>query len=151
MGLYLAERSSVRVQLCLLKFLKPNKAVILLQGRFAGHKATILKNYDDGTRDRPYGHCLVAGIAKYPCKVIRKDSAKKQAKKSRVKAFVKLVNYNHIMRTRYTLDVDLKDVVTLETLVSRDKKVTACNEIKSRFEERFKTGKNRWFFSKLRF
>ncbi|KAG8365226.1 hypothetical protein BUALT_Bualt18G0082300 [Buddleja alternifolia] len=119
----------------MVKFLKPNKAVILLQGRFAGHKATIVKNFDDGTRDRAYGHCLVAGVAKYPSKVIRKDSAKKQAKKSRVKAFVKVVNYNHIMPTRYTLDVDLKDVVSPDALVSRDKKVTACKEIKaSRFD-----------------
>ncbi|KAG6418893.1 hypothetical protein SASPL_121099 [Salvia splendens] len=133
----------------MVKFLKANKAVVLLQGRYAGQKATIVKNFDDGTRDRPYGHCLVAGIAKYPSKVIRKDSAKKQAKKSRVKAFVKLVNYNHIMPTRYTLDVDLKDVVSVDALVSRDKKVSACKEVKSRFEERFKTGKNRWFFSKL--
>ncbi|KAK4484905.1 hypothetical protein RD792_007506 [Penstemon davidsonii] len=135
----------------MVKFLKPNKAVVLLHGRFAGHKATIVKNYDDGTRERPYGHCLVAGVAKYPSKVIRKDSAKKQAKKSRVKAFIKLVNYTHIMPTRYTLDVDLKDVVSPDALVSRDKKVTACKEVKAKFEERFKTGKNRWFFSKLRF
>ncbi|CAA6661125.1 unnamed protein product [Spirodela intermedia] len=135
----------------MVKFLKPNKAVIVLQGRFAGRKAVIVKNFDDGTRDRPYGHCLVAGISKYPKKVIRKDSAKKTAKKSRVKAFVKVVNYNHIMPTRYTLDVDLKDAITGDALESRDKKVTACKEIKARFEERFKTGKNRWFFSKLRF
>ncbi|KAL0282445.1 UNVERIFIED_CONTAM: 60S ribosomal protein L27-3 [Sesamum angustifolium] len=102
----------------------------------------------DGTRDRPYGHCLVAGVAKYPSKVIRKDSAKKQAKKSRVKAFIKLVNYNHIMPTRYTLDVDLKDVVSADALVSRDKKVTACKR-SSKFEDRFKTGKN--VFLELRF
>ncbi|XP_059666661.1 large ribosomal subunit protein eL27 [Cornus florida] len=135
----------------MVKFLKPNKAVIVLQGRYAGRKAVIVRSFDDGTRDRPYGHCLVAGISKYPKKVIRKDSAKKTAKKSRVKAFIKLVNYNHIMPTRYTLDVDLKDAVSVEVLQSRDKKVTAAKEIKSRFEERFKTGKNRWFFSKLRF
>lgn len=135
----------------MVKFLKQNKAVVLLQGRYAGHKATIIKNFDDGTRDRPYGHCLVAGMAKYPSKIIRKDSAKKAAKKSRVKAFIKVVNYNHIMPTRYTLDVDLKDVVSLDTLQSRDKKVTAAKEIKAKLEERFKTGKNRWFFSKLRF
>ncbi|KAF7140609.1 hypothetical protein RHSIM_Rhsim06G0151500 [Rhododendron simsii] len=135
----------------MVKFLKTNKAVIILQGRFAGRKAVIVRPFDDGTRDRPYGHCLVAGVAKYPKKVIRKDSAKKTAKKSRVKAFVKLVNYNHIMPTRYTLDVDLKDVVSEDSLQSRDKKVTAAKEIKARFQERFKTGKNRWFFSKLRF
>ncbi|XP_065865167.1 large ribosomal subunit protein eL27-like [Euphorbia lathyris] len=135
----------------MVKFLKPNKAVILLQGRFAGRKAVIVRNFDDGTRDRPYGHCLVAGIKKYPAKVIKKDSAKKTAKKSRVKAFMKVVNYNHLMPTRYTLDVDLKDVVSADSLVTKDKKVTASKEIKKRFEERFKTGKNRWFFSKLRF
>ncbi|XP_076946813.1 large ribosomal subunit protein eL27-like [Bidens hawaiensis] len=135
----------------MVKFLKPNKAVVVLNGRFAGRKAVIVKQFDDGTRDRPYGHCLVAGISKYPKKVIRKDSAKKTAKKSRVKAFIKLVNYNHIMPTRYTLDVDLKDVVSVDALQSRDKKVTACKETKKRFEDRFKSGKNRWFFSKLRF
>ncbi|KAI3844942.1 hypothetical protein MKX03_019317 [Papaver bracteatum] len=135
----------------MVKFLKPNKAVIVLQGRFAGRKAVIVKQFDEGTRERPYGHCLVAGIMKYPKKVIRKDSAKKTAKKSRVKAFIKVVNYNHIMPTRYTLDVDLKDVVSTEVLASRDKKVTAAKETKKRLEERFKTGKNRWFFTKLRF
>ncbi|KAG0502468.1 hypothetical protein HPP92_002540 [Vanilla planifolia] len=127
----------------MVKFLKPGKAVIILNGRFAGRKAVIIRSFDDGTRDRPYGHCLVAGINKYPKKVIRKDSAKKTSKKSRVKAFIKVVNYTHIMPTRYTLDVDLKDIVTLESLQSRDKKVTACKETKARFEERFKTGKNR--------
>ncbi|RZC48260.1 hypothetical protein C5167_041191 [Papaver somniferum] len=127
----------------MVKFLKPNKAVIVLQGRFAGRKAVIVKQFDEGTRERPYGHCLVAGIMKYPKKVIRKDSAKKTAKKSRVKAFIKVVNYNHIMPTRYNLDVDLKDVVTADALTSRDKKVTAAKETKKRLEERFKTGKNR--------
>ncbi|KAK8674233.1 hypothetical protein V6N13_112527 [Hibiscus sabdariffa] len=133
----------------MVKFLKPNKAVIVLQGRYAGRKAVIVKSFDEGTRDRRYGHCLVAGIKKYPSKVIRKDSAKKTAKKSRVKCFVKLVNYQHLMPTRYTLDVDLKDVVTVDALQTKDKKVAACKATKERFEERFKTGKNRWFFTKL--
>eukprot|EP01018_Ginkgo_biloba_P004807 Gb_36674 [translate_table: standard] len=135
----------------MVKFLKPNKVVVLLQGRFAGRKAVIVKTFDDGTSGRAYGHCLVAGIAKYPKKVIRKDSAKKTAKKSRLKAFIKVVNYNHIMPTRYTLDVDLKNIVTFDKLETHDKKVVAQKESKKAFEERFKTGKNRWFFTKLRF
>ncbi|CAN1259902.1 60S ribosomal protein L27-2 [Linum perenne] len=110
----------------MVKFLKPNKAVIVLQGRYAGRKA-------------------------YPAKVIKKDSAKKIAKKSRVKCFVKVVNYRHLMPTRYTLDVDLKEVVTPDVLQTKDKKVTAAKEVKAKLEERFKTGKNRWFFTKLRF
>ncbi|KAE8798256.1 60S ribosomal protein L27-3 [Hordeum vulgare] len=44
--------------------------------------------------------------------VIRKDSAKKTAKKSRVKVFLKLVNFIDLMPTRYTLDVDLEEVVS---------------------------------------
>jgi len=55
------------------------------------------------------------------------------------------------MPTRYTLDVDLKEVATLDALKSKDKKVTALKEAKAKLEERFKTGKNRWFFTKLRF
>jgi large subunit ribosomal protein L27e len=74
--------------------------------------------------------------------VIKKDSAKKTAKKSRVKAFVKLVNYQHLMPTRYTLDVDLKDTVVPDVLQAKDKKVTALKETKKRLEERFKTGRN---------
>jgi len=40
-----------------------------LQGRYAGRKAVIVKNFDDGTKERPYAHAIVAGIAKYPRKV----------------------------------------------------------------------------------
>ncbi|KAE8787392.1 60S ribosomal protein L27-3 [Hordeum vulgare] len=91
----------------MVKFLKLGKAVIPLQGNYARKKAVIVRVFEEGTRDRPYGHCLVAGLAKYSKKVIRKDSAKKTSKKSRVKVFLNL-------------------------------------------EDRFKTGKNRWFFTKLR-
>ncbi|ESR41524.1 hypothetical protein CICLE_v10013827mg [Citrus x clementina] len=81
----------------MVKFLKPNKVVILLQGRYAGRKVVIVKSFYDGTRERPNGHCLITGIK------------------------------------------------------TKDKKVTACKETKKRLEERFKTGKNCWFFTKLGF
>jgi ribosomal protein L14E/L6E/L27E len=43
--------------------------VILLTGKYAGKKAVIVKNHDDGTATRPYGHALVCGLAKEPRKV----------------------------------------------------------------------------------
>jgi large subunit ribosomal protein L27e len=46
-----------------------NKVVVVLQGRYAGKKAVIVKNYDEGTSSRPYGHALVCGLATYPRKV----------------------------------------------------------------------------------
>jgi len=52
--------------------LQPGKVVILLSGRYAGKKAVIVKNYDDGTSSRPYGHALVCGLAKEPRKVRRR-------------------------------------------------------------------------------
>ena len=44
------------------KFLKQGKVVLVLNGRFAGRKAVIVKNYDEGGAYKPYGHALVAGI-----------------------------------------------------------------------------------------
>ena len=135
----------------MVKFLKSNKVVVLLNGRYAGRKAVIVKNFDDGTSGRQYGHALVAGIATYPRKVVKKHSVKKQAKRSKVKAFIKVVNYNHMMPTRYNLEVDLKSTVTTDVTENATKKEAALQEVKKLFEERFKTGKNRWFFTKLRF
>ncbi|GBG70246.1 hypothetical protein CBR_g6374 [Chara braunii] len=135
----------------MVKFLKQNKVVVLLNGRYAGHKAVIVKNFDDGTSGRPYGHALVAGIAKYPRKVTKKFSQKKLAKRVRLKPFVRVINYNHIMPTTYALDADLKTTVVLEKLETQTKKVETRKDVKKILEERFKTGNNRWFFSKLRF
>ncbi|KAE8818239.1 60S ribosomal protein L27-3 [Hordeum vulgare] len=136
----------------MVKFVKPGKAVILLLGRCAGKKAVIVRVFEEGTQDRPYGHFLVAGLAKYSKKVIRKDSAKKTTKKSRVKVFLKLVNFTHLMPTSYTLNVDLKEVVSGApgSLTTKDKKLTAAMSAKAKLKEWFKTSKNRWFFTKLR-
>lgn len=83
--------------------------------------------------------------------VIKKSSQTKQARRSSLKPFIKVVNYQHMMPTRYTLDVDLKNVVTPDVLENSTKKVEAKKEAKKLLEEKFKSGKNRWFFSKLRF
>merc|ERR1712129_658463 len=117
----------------------------------AGRKAVIVKNYDEGTNSRQYGHALVCGINNYPRKVTKKMPTKKQEKHSRIKAFIKLVNYNHLMPTRYSLEVDLKSQVTSDVIDNPTKKKTALKESKKLLEDRFKTGKNRWFFTKLKF
>ena len=82
------------------KFIKAGKVVLVLNGRYAGRKAVIVKNHDEGTADKQYGHALVAGIARYPLRVKKSMSKKKLAKRSRIKAFVKVYNYNHLMPTR---------------------------------------------------
>lgn len=125
--------------------------VILLSGRYAGKKAVIVKNYDDGHGSRTYGHALVCGLSKEPRKVTKKQSEKKQGRRSSLKTFTKVVNYQHLMPTRYTLDADLKNVITSESLENGTSRTAANKEAKSILEEKFKSGKNRWFFTKLRF
>ena len=49
--------------------MKAGKVVLVLSGRYAGKKAIIMRNFDDGTSDKQYGHALVAGIDRYPRKV----------------------------------------------------------------------------------
>merc|ERR1712048_1218993 len=119
------------------KFMKSGKVVLVLGGRYAGRKGIIVKNHDEGTQERPYGHCLVAGIDKYPLKV---------------KTFVKVYNHNHLMPTRYSVDVNFnKASVNKDVLKDSAKRKKARTEIKLKLEERYKSGKNKWFFQKLRF
>lgn len=226
------------------KFLKAGKVVLLLNGRMAGKKAVIVKTFDDGTVDRPFGHCIVAGIQKYPLKITKSMNEKKIAKRSKVicclsctsiascdgevveindslgrdcilietdgenrvrwalmlvfrqlcctglvlsckfmspphsheiisrsraislpighcrpqiKPFIKFSNYNHIMPTRYALDVELKSIVTSDVVGGSNPtaRQNARKEVKKLLEEKYdlslKTGKNKWFFQKLRF
>lgn len=71
-----------------------------LLGAIAAAAACLFQNIDDGTSDRPYSHALVAGIDRYPRKVTAAMGKKKIAKRSKIKSFVKVYNYNHLMPTR---------------------------------------------------
>jgi len=93
------------------KFLKPGKVVIVLNGRFAGRKAVIVKTFEDGTNSHKFGHVLVAGISKGPKRITKAMAAKSEkiiAKRSRITPFIKVLNMNHVMATRYQVDLDLK-------------------------------------------
>ncbi|KAF6017911.1 RPL27 [Bugula neritina] len=82
------------------RFMKSGKVVLVLNGRFAGRKAVIVKNYDEGSTEKPYGHALVAGIDRYPRIVTKGMSKKKLKQRSKIKTFVRVYNYNHLMPTR---------------------------------------------------
>jgi large subunit ribosomal protein L27e len=75
-----------------------------------------------------------------------------------VKPFIKMVNYTHLMPTRYLLEVELKSVVTTElmgTQTNPTARQNARKEVKKLLESKYnnslQTGKNKWFFQKLRF
>ncbi|KAG0206687.1 vacuolar membrane-associated protein iml1 [Mortierella sp. GBA30] len=130
----------------MVKFIKQNKVVVLLNGRYAGKKAVV------GSKERGYGHAIVAGIERYPLKITKNMGKKRVAKRSKVKPFIKVVNYNHMMPTRYGLELEnLKSVLTVDSFKEPSQREEAKKAIKKLFEERYNSGKNKWFFSKLRF
>lgn len=61
------------------------------------------------------------------------------------------VNYNHLLPTRYALELEgLKGVVAPETFKEPSSREDAKKQVKKLFEERYLQGKNRWFFSAVR-
>ncbi|KAK0537757.1 60S ribosomal protein L27B [Tilletia horrida] len=112
----------------------------------------VIKQYDDGSKERAYPFVLAAGIERYPLKVTKSMGAKKLAKRSKVKPFIKVINYNHLMPTRYALELEgLKGAVSTETFKEPSQREDAKKVIKKLLEERYASGKNRWFFQPLRF
>ncbi len=115
--------------------------VILLSGRYAGRKAVVVKAFDDGHKDRKFGHAMVVGIDRAPRKTTKAMSDKKVEKRSKVKPFVKFVNYNHIMPTRYTVSLhdSLAKEVPEEMLEDAEKKATQLKSVKGLLQARYKT------------
>lgn len=145
------------------KIMKPGKVVLVLGGRYAGRKAIVLRNYDDGTSDKPYGHALVAGIDRYPRKVHKRMGKKKLHKRSKIKPFLKvsgevsennslpvfvylhsltfiflqqILNYNHLMPTRYPVDIALEKI-SPKDLKDPMKRKKARFQLRVKLEERY--------------
>jgi len=77
---------------------------------------------------------------------------KKIKQRSKVKAFMKVFNYNHLMPTRYSVDINFdKQQVNKDVFRDAVLRRKAKRDVKAKFEERYKSGKNKWFFTKLRF
>lgn len=114
-------------------------------------QVVIIQPVDTGNKTHPYGHALVAGIERYPAKITRRMSKSRQEKRSKIKPFVKVVNYNHLMPTRYTLELEgLKGALTADTFKEVSQREEAKKTVKKTLEERYTSGKNRWFFTPLR-
>lgn len=77
-------------------------------------------------------------------------SKARQSKRSKVKPFIKTINYTHLLPTRYTLELEgLKGVVTNDTFKEVSQREEAKKTVKKALEERYTSGKNRWFFTPL--
>nr|ACO11360.1 60S ribosomal protein L27 [Caligus rogercresseyi] len=134
------------------KIMKSGKVVVVLSGRYAGRKAVIVRPTDEGNGEKPFGHALIAGVDRYPRKVTKRMSKKKVKQRSKIKPFLKVLNYNHMMPARYTVDTKFdKEAINKEVLKDPMKKKKARQIVRNDFESKYKAGDNKWFFQKLRF
>ena len=108
-----------------------------------------------------FPHLLVAGIARHLPQVKRTDSKKKFIRKTSVKPFVKYVNQNHVLPTRFQVnDFDLKDVKD-DNLKTKEARIALKKTLHDAFtntlrnlpnpKENEKAGHTKFFFSRLRF
>ena len=123
----------------MVKFYKPGKVVVVLNGRNAGAKGVIVRSNYESVKDRKYPHCLVVGLSKGPRKPTKRNLAKLQAKIKKLEAspdsndrlnslksfgvFIKTYNMSHLLATRYTVKEDFGITKSLEKLDSLEKKV----------------------------
>ncbi|RHW67891.1 KOW motif/Ribosomal L27e protein family [Trypanosoma brucei equiperdum] len=133
-----------------MKFLKPGKVVIMTSGRYAGKKAVIVQNTDTRNKERPYGHSLLAGIKKYPRKVVRGMSKRSITRRSQVGVFLRVVNHKHFLPTRYNMDLS-RELRGRINVSDTSKKAKSKQLVKRLFQARYNAGNNRWFFQRLRF
>ena len=140
------------------KVLNTGKIVILLTGRYAGKKAVIIKMFNEGSKSRRFGHALVAGIERAPRQVTKAMSEARIAKRIKIKPFVKYVNFNHLMPTRYVLkkeQFDFKSILNTvdsqsgvkkteneekikDPLQNSDFRISLRKDIKRQLEEKYK-------------
>ncbi|KAH8876292.1 60S ribosomal protein L27 [Schistosoma japonicum] len=134
------------------RLMRPGVVVLVLAGRYAGRKAIVIKSYDEGSGDKPYGHALVVGIDRYPRRILKRMGKKRMESRCKIKPFVKVVNYNHLMPTRHSVNIvfDTK-VINKNALGDKSLRKKAKLEAKLKLQQRYKSNENPWFFHKLRF
>ena len=123
----------------MVKFYKPGKVVVVLNGRNAGAKGIIVKSNYENTKDKKFPHCVVVGLAKGPRKPTKRNIAKLQARIKKLESssdavdrlnalksfgvFIKTYNMSHLLATRYAVKEDFGISKTIEKLDNLDKKI----------------------------
>eukprot|EP01107_Rhizomastix_libera_P013134 TRINITY_DN349_c0_g1_i2.p1 TRINITY_DN349_c0_g1~~TRINITY_DN349_c0_g1_i2.p1 ORF type:complete len:136 (+),score=28.97 TRINITY_DN349_c0_g1_i2:14-421(+) len=135
----------------MVKFIKPGKVVIVLRGRFAGRKAVVIKANEEGNKTIKFPHAIIAGIKRYPLHVRKSMGSRKILRRTQVTPFVQVINLQHMMPTRYGFDADMTKVFSPEVIEKKQFNTKVTQSLKKIFQDRFRSGQNKWFFSKLKF
>ena len=134
----------------MVRFVRPGRVVLMTSGRYAGRKAVVVQSSESKSKERKYRHALVAGIKKYPKRVVRGMSKRRILRRSQVGVFLRVVNQKHFFATRYNMDLskELRGKVSVADTARKNKSRSLLQKV---FQARHNANSNRWFFQKLRF
>ena len=88
----------------MVKCLKAGKVVVITSGKYAGKKAVIVKVNEAATDKCKFPSALVVGVESAPRKVTKAMDEKTINKKTSMRVFVKVINLQHFMPTRFGMD-----------------------------------------------
>lgn len=141
---------------------KIGRIILILNGRHAGKKGIIVENRIQ-SKNLSFNSVIVLTIKSSPKKITRKKSETSTKKNSSIKIFFKALNKNHILPTRYFVDLNEEQQTLIANIslnlfkLKSDDETSKClySELKWKVEnifiDKYFSGKNKWFFKKLNF
>lgn len=142
---------------------KKGRIVIILNGRHAGKKAIVIKDKISSGNNSLLNNIGIIGIKNLPSRESRKKQSGTVGSKRRIKVFLKLMNKNHVIPTRYFVDLNPNQQTLISNISNSffDKKMNRDTsdkfveenmwQINNIFMDKYFSGKNKWFFKTLKF
>lgn len=118
--------------------------VVITNGRLAGKKAVVLREIDEH-------HIFVAGIAHTPVASEDYIPAWQKRRNARFLTFLKKININHVLATRYKADIGLADLKADEAIADIEAKKVANTEVNAIMKNAYDAKKAKWLFTTLEF
>ena len=136
-----------------MSILNKGMGVVILRGRHAGKKGVIIEVHNQKNDDlNNHPHVLVVGVEGTPKRITGKTSDYQKQKRTTVRPFVKIMNQNHILPTRYTLDLKLDEgFISLEKVLDPSQKKTTKTRLREIMTNDYLQGRNQWLYRKLKF
>jgi large subunit ribosomal protein L27e len=146
---------------------KQGRIVLILNGRFSGCKAVVMNKDHSSIKQKAsnFDSVFLLGISKSPCKITKKMNSEKIVRKNKIKIFLKEMNKNHILPTRYNIDFGEENNQKVTKIITEHienknnnhscvKRLSLDNHncfIKNILFDKYLTKKYKWFFQKLKF
>lgn len=123
---------------------KQNMIVVITNGRLAGKKAVVIGQLDEQ-------NLVVAGINRTPTKSEDYMPAWMTRRNSKFLTFIKKINMDHVLATRYKADIGLSKFEAASAVANLETKKTTNEEVNSIMKAAFEENKAKWLFTALKF